>query len=205
MLSDPRILHCARATYDISIRSRSYIRCTFALPLTDNLRLPNMHQKGDQTAEEVEEASLRARDRFEELVKQKTPDHLMEGKLRCGVAHRLICQNPYLLSIPAMLTAGQGKGFCKLLRLEQADQAVPELIGEPPGEAGRGSSRKDKYGRPLGYRLRTVLGLDPVPSVYTHHWVRLISPEYLLLIFASMQNPRTQSKRVHQVLALCGV
>lgn len=98
--------------YDISIWSAFYTWHASAISLTDNLRSPSMYQKGDQTADEVEEASLRARDRFEQLIKQKTPDHLKEGKSWCSATPNL--SNPDLLSIPAMLTAGQGKGFLKL-------------------------------------------------------------------------------------------
>ncbi|CCO36353.1 hypothetical protein BN14_10487 [Rhizoctonia solani AG-1 IB] len=85
-----------------------------------------MYLKGELTAEEVEERSIQARKRYQELYKKRTPDHLME----------------------AVLTAGQ------------------ELIGEPPGEAGRGGNRVDRHGKPIGFNLQKVLGLEDSPGTY---------------------------------------
>ncbi|CCO35909.1 hypothetical protein BN14_10030 [Rhizoctonia solani AG-1 IB] len=85
-----------------------------------------MYLKGKLTAEEVEECSIQARKRYQELYKKRTPDHPME----------------------AVLTAGQ------------------ELIGEPPGKAGRGGNQVDQHGKPIGFNLQKVLGLKDSPGTY---------------------------------------
>ncbi|KAL5636266.1 hypothetical protein ACGC1H_004923 [Rhizoctonia solani] len=88
-----------------------------------------MYAKGELSADEVEEMSRNARERFQAIIDKGTPAHLIQ----------------------TVLTSGQ------------------VLIGEPPGEAGRGATRLDKHGKPLGFDLKKVLGLEDSPATYNFH------------------------------------
>ncbi|CEL60171.1 hypothetical protein RSOLAG1IB_12316 [Rhizoctonia solani AG-1 IB] len=65
--------------------------------------------------------------------------------------------------------------WAQIIKITPVDQieavltSGQNLIGEPPGEPGRGASRLDRHGKPKGFNLKNAIGLRNEDAVYDLH------------------------------------